>query len=326
MDWLIYFGIASLITSAITSVVNTGANIVQNEKAMKQQKEMQETIFNREDTAYQRTVEDMQKAGLSPLGMGSTNNAGSVVSASNFKLDNPFGQMSSEFANIGNSSTSLALQERARLDDLNHQKEVLNWEKLKYNNDASFRNETLNKLKEEINSLNLDNRQKRQILDELARMQIPLVQYEKGLPEVTQGEISLKRVKNEIDDATEPVENVNSADSGLNKDNFNKPNTREHTVYIRTKDKLSNQHQSNLIQNYINNELYQDVPEYKRSSLQELQGFLNELDSIRKGNNNAPVSDKQLKQAMSKLSISSLNTLENIVKSNKIQKYPYRSK
>lgn len=38
-------------------------------------------IWDREDTSYQRTVEDMQKAGLSPLSMGSTNGAGGTTSA-----------------------------------------------------------------------------------------------------------------------------------------------------------------------------------------------------------------------------------------------------
>lgn len=43
-------------------------------------KALQQEIFNREDTAYQRTVADMQAAGLSPLAMSGTNGAGSVVS------------------------------------------------------------------------------------------------------------------------------------------------------------------------------------------------------------------------------------------------------
>lgn len=43
------------------------------------QKALQEKIFDREDTSYQRTINDMRKAGLSPLAMNGTNNAGSAI-------------------------------------------------------------------------------------------------------------------------------------------------------------------------------------------------------------------------------------------------------
>lgn len=41
---------------------------------------LQKEIFNREDTAYQRTVADMNASGLNPLSMGGTNGSGAVVS------------------------------------------------------------------------------------------------------------------------------------------------------------------------------------------------------------------------------------------------------
>ena len=43
------------------------------------QKNLQQTLFNREDNAYQRTVSDMRAAGLSPLALSSVNGAGSAV-------------------------------------------------------------------------------------------------------------------------------------------------------------------------------------------------------------------------------------------------------
>lgn len=43
-------------------------------------KALQQEIFNREDTSYQRTTADMYKAGLNPLSMNGTNGSGSVVS------------------------------------------------------------------------------------------------------------------------------------------------------------------------------------------------------------------------------------------------------
>lgn len=46
------------------------------------QKALQQQIFDREDTAYQRTVADMRAAGLSPLSMQSTNGAGEAIATS----------------------------------------------------------------------------------------------------------------------------------------------------------------------------------------------------------------------------------------------------
>lgn len=43
------------------------------------EKALQKEIFQREDTAYQRTVNDMRLAGLNPLSMQGTNGAGEVI-------------------------------------------------------------------------------------------------------------------------------------------------------------------------------------------------------------------------------------------------------
>lgn len=43
------------------------------------QKQLQQKIFDREDTAYQRTASDMSAAGLNPLAMSSTNGAGEAI-------------------------------------------------------------------------------------------------------------------------------------------------------------------------------------------------------------------------------------------------------
>lgn len=52
------------------------------------QKELQKQIFEREDTAYQRTKADMLAAGLNPLSMQSTNGAGEAIATS--PLNNSF--------------------------------------------------------------------------------------------------------------------------------------------------------------------------------------------------------------------------------------------
>lgn len=57
-------------------------NLQLQQEQLEYQKQLQQDIFAREDTAYQRTVNDMRSAGLSPLSMNGTNGAGSVVSTS----------------------------------------------------------------------------------------------------------------------------------------------------------------------------------------------------------------------------------------------------
>lgn len=46
------------------------------------QKALQQQIFDREDSAYSRTVQDMRNAGLSPLSMQNTNGAGEAIATS----------------------------------------------------------------------------------------------------------------------------------------------------------------------------------------------------------------------------------------------------
>lgn len=62
-------------------------------------KALQERIFEREDTSYQRTAKDMLAAGLNPLSMSALNGSGSVVSqnplSNNFSSQMPYAQTSS---------------------------------------------------------------------------------------------------------------------------------------------------------------------------------------------------------------------------------------
>lgn len=54
-------------------------NVAMQQKNLDYQIALQQEIFDREDTAYQRTRADMYNAGLNPLSMKSTNSAGAVV-------------------------------------------------------------------------------------------------------------------------------------------------------------------------------------------------------------------------------------------------------
>lgn len=85
----------------------------------KYNRDLQEKLFQREDTSYQRTADDLQNAGYSPLAINGTNNAGSVVGQAQMpELSgiNPFQAESLNFGQladiIGQADTRM-LQNRA---------------------------------------------------------------------------------------------------------------------------------------------------------------------------------------------------------------------
>lgn len=66
------------------SAAATGYSIYRNQKDIDYQKSLQNDIFNREDNAVQRRMNDLQAAGLNPnLAAGSAAGAGAVVGRSN---------------------------------------------------------------------------------------------------------------------------------------------------------------------------------------------------------------------------------------------------
>ena len=64
------------------------------------QKALQERIFDREDTSYQRTVNDMRQAGLNPLAMNGINSSGEAIATSPLQQEAPQSQKISNTAKI----------------------------------------------------------------------------------------------------------------------------------------------------------------------------------------------------------------------------------
>lgn len=96
-------GIANIVTGGVSALGNIGLGIAntainsywqgknyeQQQKNLDYQKSLQQEIFAREDNAVQRRMEDLNKAGLSPLlAAGSAANAGSVIPTEAPQYDN----------------------------------------------------------------------------------------------------------------------------------------------------------------------------------------------------------------------------------------------
>lgn len=76
--------IISGVIGGLGSLFKTGYDIWSNNRDFDYQKNLQQEIFNREDTAVQRRMADLQAAGLNPnLAAGSAAGAGAVVGRSN---------------------------------------------------------------------------------------------------------------------------------------------------------------------------------------------------------------------------------------------------
>lgn len=87
------------------------------------QKALQQKIFDREDSAYQRTVKDMRAAGMSPLMMNGTNGAGEALQTE--PLHNEYQHQDKGLFEVGQLASSIysnfqnAQRSRAEINNIN---------------------------------------------------------------------------------------------------------------------------------------------------------------------------------------------------------------
>lgn len=116
-------------------------NLAFQQETFDYQKELQEQIFDREDNAYQRTVADMRAAGLSPLAMNGTNNAGEAIAVSPSEHTADPTMASNMLFGMINSVLGIQKQ-KADIDYMNAEKDKIFSEVANLNDQTSFNQAT----------------------------------------------------------------------------------------------------------------------------------------------------------------------------------------
>lgn len=105
--------VGSTLAGTVDSIIANKKNLDLQKENLAYQKDLQKEIFAREDSAVQRRVNDLIKAGLSPtLAAGSSAGAGSVVSTSAPQRKNNLEALTA----LASVKTLLAQQQRAQTE------------------------------------------------------------------------------------------------------------------------------------------------------------------------------------------------------------------
>lgn len=128
--------VGSTLAGTVDSIIANKKNFDLQKENLAYQKDLQKEIFAREDSAVQRRVNDLVKAGLSPtLAAGSSAGAGSVVSTSAPQKRNNLEALTA----LASVKTLIAQQQRAQTE-------------------ADIARQQLNMSKEQLKQLRMDNK------------------------------------------------------------------------------------------------------------------------------------------------------------------------
>lgn len=234
---LIGAGVAlgSMAVNAYSQYKTNKANESAQQSNLDYQKSVQQTTWNREDTAYQRAVSDAQKSGLSPLAVSGGSTSGAVVSTTPVTRQ----AMNIDASQVAQSAQAIA-QQKIQQKQLNLQTQ-------------SFQEEVKNqKIQNKMKELEFQEMQKQNQRDYDLRYDIQ--QHTKGL--------DLKRLARDLDNDKEQTRQFNSR---LNFDYQNKD--WEKSTWKKDFEARSTQwekeHERNRQNDYINNALKEEQYAYQ---------------------------------------------------------------
>lgn len=135
-------------------IINYGGKRRQEEYMKTLQKHLEE----REDTAYQRTAQDMYKAGLNPLSMQGTDNAGSAVTMPDLTSGTPADSIATTIEKFVNNANNTQLA----MDTLKNSENDRRLNTLRTLNEVA-------QIRSNIKNTDIDSKSKQQLLEHMER-------------------------------------------------------------------------------------------------------------------------------------------------------------